>query len=101
MALSVVDRILRTCHEVERAHTQGICGEREIRSIDNCLRNLERIAHFLSPATHDELSNSLVQLKATMSTRAQRAGNVAFSADRLTSGESLHVKYKNGLYMMT
>jgi hypothetical protein len=28
MALAVIEKITRKCHEIEQAHTQGMCGER-------------------------------------------------------------------------
>lgn len=63
MALAVIEKTTRKWHEIERALTQGICGERERRSIENCERNLGRIEHLLSPDTNNELKSSLAQLK--------------------------------------
>ena len=40
MALAVIEKITRKCHEIEQAHTQGMCGERERRSIESCQRNI-------------------------------------------------------------
>ena len=43
MAVAVVDKIVRKCHEIERAYHQGVCGERELRSLESCDINLQRI----------------------------------------------------------
>ncbi len=87
MAAAVLDKIARKCQEIERAGHQGICGERELCAIDNCARNAQRIAHFLSPETFQQLTTSLDDIRTMVSTHLQSEGTGAFSISRSRSGE--------------
>ena len=87
MAVAVVDRIVRKCHEIERAYRQGICGERELRSLESCTRNLQRIEHFLSPNTLEDLRRSLDGLRTHISGGTDLAETGGFSVHRIHSGE--------------
>ncbi|XP_049898945.1 uncharacterized protein LOC126389342 isoform X1 [Epinephelus moara] len=86
MAVAVVDKIVRKCHEIERAYHQGICGERELRSLDSCNINLQRIANVLSPHTLEELRRSLDGVRTRISRAGVAAEYVGFSAHRINSG---------------
>ena len=55
MALAVIEKITRKCHEIEQAHTQGMCGERERRSVESCKINLGRIEYLISAETNNKL----------------------------------------------
>lgn len=59
IALGVIEKDTRKWHEIERALTQGICGERERRCIENCERDPPKIEHLLSPDTNNELQSIL------------------------------------------
>ncbi|XP_014830574.1 PREDICTED: uncharacterized protein LOC106908860 isoform X1 [Poecilia mexicana] len=85
MALAVLDKIVRKCHNIERAFQYGIYGERENRVLEECLRNLQRISDLLSADTHNALKNGLEELKVLLSTHVQ-AGNGEYSAARASSG---------------
>ena len=90
MALAVIEKTTRKWHEIERALTQGICGERERRSIENCERNLGRIEHLLSPDTNNELKSSLAQLKTLIDANFRAGEDRRFSVRCISSGESLY-----------
>lgn len=90
MALAVIEKTTRKWHEIERALTQGICGERERRSIENCERNLGRIEHLLSPDTNNELKSSLAQLKTLIDVHFHAGEDRRFSVRRISSGESVY-----------
>uniref|UniRef100_A0A3B5MQC0 Integrase core domain-containing protein n=1 Tax=Xiphophorus couchianus TaxID=32473 RepID=A0A3B5MQC0_9TELE len=85
MALAVLDKIVRKCHNIERALQYGICGERENRVLEECLRNLQRISDLLSAKTHNALKNGLGELKVLLSTHVQ-AGSGEYSAAPASSG---------------
>uniref|UniRef100_A0A3Q2T220 Integrase catalytic domain-containing protein n=1 Tax=Fundulus heteroclitus TaxID=8078 RepID=A0A3Q2T220_FUNHE len=87
MALAVLDKIVRKCHNIERAFHYGICREREKRVIEECLRNLQRISDLLSADTHNALKNGLEELKVQLLTHVQ-AGNNEYSAARASSGNN-------------
>ncbi|XP_051980812.1 uncharacterized protein LOC127642153 [Xyrauchen texanus] len=76
----------RKWHEIERALTQGFCGERERRSFENCERNLGRIEHLLSPDTNNELKSSLAQLKTLIDANFHPGEDRRFSVRRISSG---------------
>ena len=103
MVLAVIEKITRKCHEIEQALNQGICGEREHRSIDSCGRNLERIEHLLSPDTNDELRNSLGELRMLITATVQADEDRSFSVRRISSGESvyygIHIMYIDYMYV--
>ncbi|XP_041864624.1 uncharacterized protein LOC121654513 [Melanotaenia boesemani] len=86
MALSVIDRITRKGHEVERSLSQRLCGDRECRSIDSCLRNLQRIEHLLSTETYNELKNSLTELRTLATANFQGDEDRQFSVRRVNPG---------------
>lgn len=83
MAIAVIDKIVRKCHEIERNYNQGLCGEQELRSLESCARNLRRIEPFLS---FEELRQGLDGLRTVIS-GVVLAGNGGFSARRMHSGE--------------
>ena len=91
MALAVIEKNTRKWHEIQRAFTQGICGERERCSIENCERNLGRIEHLLSPDTNNELKSSLAQLKTLIDANFHAGEDRRFSVRRTSSGESITV----------
>lgn len=97
MAAAVLDKISRKCQQIERAHSQGNCGERERRGIHDCLRNAQRISHLLPPETYEELNRSLDEIRTMLSTHLQSEGTTAFSVSRSSSGKFLffivHVFY--------
>ncbi len=82
-----MDKVVRKCHEIERAYRQGICGERELRSLESCTRNVQRIEHFLSPNTLEDLRQSLDGLSTFISGVTNFAENGRFSVHRIHSGE--------------
>ena len=61
--MAVIEKITRKCHEIEHAHTQGMCGERERCSIESCQRNLGRIEYLISPETNNKLKISETSLQ--------------------------------------
>ncbi|KAK0136579.1 hypothetical protein N1851_027264 [Merluccius polli] len=105
MAVAVVDKIVRKCHEIERAYHQGVCGERELRSLERCDRNLQRIVYLLSPDTLEDLRRSLDGLRTLISrSGVTLAENVGFSAHRISSGRqgrpAIHVTRDQMYFLM-
>ncbi|CAL8392205.1 unnamed protein product [Arctogadus glacialis] len=88
MALAVIEKITRKCHEIEQAHTQGMCGERERRSIESCQRNLGRIEYLLSPESNNDLKRCLAELKNLVGTHFQAGEDRSFSVGRIHSGRA-------------
>ncbi|XP_077057346.1 uncharacterized protein LOC143710231 [Siphateles boraxobius] len=86
MAAAVLDKIARKCQQIERAQSQGNCGERELRAIDDCLRNAHRIAYLLPIETYEELNRNLDEIRTMLSTHLQSEGTTAFSVSRRSSG---------------
>lgn len=89
MALGVIEKATRKCHEIERALAQGICGERERRCVENCERNLRRIEHLLSPDTNNELKSSFAELKSVIDANFHAGEDRRFFVGRIRSGESV------------
>lgn len=87
MALGIIEKATRKWHEIERALAQGICGERERRSLENCQRNIQRIEHLLSPDTNNELKSSLDELKTLLDAHFHAGQDRGFSVGRISSGE--------------
>ncbi|XP_051981761.1 uncharacterized protein LOC127643174 isoform X2 [Xyrauchen texanus] len=85
MAAAVLDKIARKCQQIERAQSQGNCGERELRAIDDCLRNAQRILYLLPLETYEELNRNLDEIR-TMSTHLRSEGTTAFSVSQRSSG---------------
>lgn len=92
MAAAVLDKIARKCQQIERAQSQGNCGERELRAIDDCLRNAQRISYLLPLETYEELNRNLDEIRTMLSTHLQSEGTTAFSVSRRSSGEFLVFK---------
>ena len=86
MAVAVIDKIVRKCHEIERIYNQGHCSEKEQRSLVSCLRNLRRIEPSLTADTFEDLWQSLHDLGTVLS-GVTHAGNGGFSVPRIHSGE--------------
>lgn len=63
MAEEVLRQIVRQCYAIERTYHYGICGQRHLRAIEACLRNLSRVASLLRTETADELKDSLIDLR--------------------------------------
>lgn len=77
MAAAVLDKIARKCQQIEelkvskssqRTQTEINCGERELRAIDDCLRNAQRISYLLPPETYEELNRNLDEIRTMLST---------------------------------
>ena len=90
MALAVIEKITRKCHEIEQAHTQGMCGERERHSIESCQRNLGRIEYLISPETNNELKRCLAEQTNLVGTHFQAREDRSFSLGRIRSGVSVY-----------
>ncbi|XP_051980555.1 uncharacterized protein LOC127641639 [Xyrauchen texanus] len=86
MAAAVLDKIARKCQQIERAQSQGNCGERELRAIDDCLRNAQRISYLLPLETYEELNRNLDEIRTMLSTHLRSEGTTAFSVSRRSSG---------------
>ncbi|KAI2647160.1 Reverse gyrase 1 [Labeo rohita] len=71
MAAAVLDKIARKCQQIERAQSQGNCGERELCAIYDCLRNAQIISYLLPPETYEELNRSSRSRPAIQITRDQ------------------------------
>ncbi|KAK9977055.1 hypothetical protein ABG768_018876 [Culter alburnus] len=80
----VLRQIERHCHAIERTYHYGVCGQRHLRAIEACLRNVSRIASLLRTETADELKESLIDLK-----RILLVQNV--EQDRAYSAESVYL----------
>lgn len=90
MALAVIKKITRECHNIEQALDQRICGETECRYIDNCDRNLKRIQHLLSPDANNELKRSLAELRTLIDANFQSEEGRRSSVRHINSGESVY-----------
>ncbi|XP_051980214.1 uncharacterized protein LOC127641323 [Xyrauchen texanus] len=86
MTAAVLDKIARKCQQIERAQSQGNCGERELRVIDDCLRNAQRISYLLPLETYEELNRNLDEIRTMLSTHLRSEGTTAFSVSRRSSG---------------
>ncbi|KAI2647167.1 hypothetical protein H4Q32_029625 [Labeo rohita] len=84
MAAAVLDKI-RKCKQIERAQSQGNCGECELCLIYDCLRNAQRISYLLPPETFEELNRSLDEIRTILSTHLH-SGTTDFSVSRSNSG---------------
>lgn len=71
---------------------KGNCGERELRAIDDCLRNAQRISYLLPPEMYEELNRNLDEIRTMLSTHLQSEGTTAFSVSQSSSGEFLFFK---------